>query len=124
MKLNPLQPFDASTTPNVGRLSIDKHYHGDLEATGTGEMLTGTTGTRDSAGYVAVEHVNGTLNGRKGTFLLQHDGMMARGAQHLTVTVVPDSGTGELAGPAGTMTIVIADGKHSYEFDYTLGGMR
>lgn len=83
--------------------AIDRRGHGDLEATGTGEMLTGATGTKDSAGYVAVEHVNGTLNGRTGTFLLQHDGMMARSAQHLTVTVVPDSGTGELAGLAGTI---------------------
>ena len=74
------------------------------------------------AGYVALEHVEGTLAGRAGGFVLQHSGTMERGAQSLSVTVVPDSGTGELSGLAGRMSIVVAEGKHSYEFDYTLGG--
>jgi hypothetical protein len=83
-------------------------------------MLSGMTGTKGSAGYVAIERVTGTLAGRRGTFILQHSGTMSRGAQQLTITVVPDSGTDELTGLTGTMAIIIADGKHSYEFDYEL----
>ena len=83
-------------------------------------MLTAMTGVKGSAGYVAIERVSGTLRGRPGTFVLQHSGTMTRGAPQLTVTVVPDSGTGRLAGLAGKMTVDIADGKHSYEFEYTL----
>jgi len=119
-----LQTAAASAVPAMGRMSAEKHYHGDLEATASGEMLSAATGRKDSAGYVAIEFVSGTLNGRTGTFLLQHDGVLTRGAQRLTVTVVPDSGTDELTGLAGTMTIVNDNGKHSYEFDYTLGGTR
>jgi Protein of unknown function (DUF3224) len=84
-------------------------------------MLSATTGVEGSAGYVAIEHVSGTLHGRAGTFVLQHSGTMNRGSPFLAVTVVPDSGTGELAGIRGTMAIIIAGGKHTYEFDYTLG---
>ena len=85
-------------------------------------MLTAGTVVSGSAGYVAIERVSGTLHGKSGTFVLQHTGSMTRGAPQLTITVVPDSGTGELVGLAGRMLIIIADGKHSYEFEYTLGG--
>jgi hypothetical protein len=87
-------------------------------------MLTVAGSVKDSGAYVAVERVSGTLHGRRGTFALQHSGTMTRGATRLTVTVVPDSGTGELVGLAGTMTIVITEAKHSYEFDYTLSTSR
>ncbi len=126
-------PFDVRLTPqplavdNEGegitraRLSLDKRYHGDLEATSQGEMLSAMTTTQGSAGYVAIEKVTGTLGGRAGTFALQHNATMARGAPALDIIVVPDSGTGELAGLNGRMKIVIADGgKHSYEFEYAL----
>jgi Protein of unknown function (DUF3224) len=104
----------------IGRMSLDKKFHGDLEATSAGEMLSMGTEVKGSAGYVAMERVNGTLYGRMGTFALQHSGTMTRGEPQLSVTVVPDSGTGQLAGIAGKMTIKIADGKHFYEFEYTL----
>jgi hypothetical protein len=112
---------DQAEGGQLGRMSIDKRFHGDLEATSKGEMLTAGTSVKGSAGYVAIERVDGTLRGRSGTFVLQHSGTMTRGVPQLTVTVVPDSGTGELAGLAGRMAIVIADGKHSYDFEYTLG---
>ena len=122
--------FDVTITPRgpdfqapddvLGRMSISKHFHGDLEATSTGQMLTAGTSVKDSAGYVAVERVTGSLNGRAGSFILQHTGVMTRGAPDLTITVVPDSGSDQLAGLVGRMSILIADGKHSYVFDYTL----
>jgi hypothetical protein len=108
----------------LGRLTIDKQFRGDLEGTSKGQMLTAMTATKGSAGYVAVEKVTGTLQGRTGTFVLQHSGTMARGAQSLLVTVVPDSGTSQLTGLSGTMRIIIADGKHSYEFEYTIEDRR
>jgi hypothetical protein len=101
-------------------MSIDKQFHGDLEATSRGEMLTAGTDVPGSAGYVAMERVTGRLHGRSGAFLLQHSGTMTRGAPQLAITVVPDSGTGELAGLGGRMAITITDGRHSYDFDYTL----
>jgi hypothetical protein len=103
----------------LGRMSIDKQFHGDLEGTSKGQMLSVATSVKDSAGYVAIERVAGTLNGRKGSFALQHSGTMTRGTPQLTISVVPDSGTGELVGLAGRMTIRITDGKHFYDFDYT-----
>ncbi len=106
----------------ISRMSIDKQFHGDLEASSKGEMLTAGTTVKGSAGYVAIERVTGTLQGRSGTFVLQHSGTMTRGAPQLTITVVPDSGTAQLEGLAGKMTIQIADGKHSYDFEYTLPG--
>jgi hypothetical protein len=122
--------FDVTVTPqgtsdkaegsSLGRMSLDKTFHGDLTGTGKGEMLTAMTDTKGSAGYVAIERVTGTLNGRTGSFVLQHTGTMARGSQQLAIVVVPDSGTGQLAGISGTMTIKIEDGKHFYEFDYVL----
>jgi hypothetical protein len=121
VKLNPLSAYNADDT-TAGRLSIDKQFHGDLEGTSKGEMLSVVTSVKGSAGYVALERVTGTLSGRSGTFSLQHSGTMARGAPQLSITVVPDSGTGDLSGIAGTMTIDIANGKHSYVFEYTLAG--
>ncbi len=118
VKLNPQE--DKGGDPTLGRMSLDKQFHGDLEATSKGQMLTAGTAVQGSAGYVAIERVSGTLKGRSGTFALQHSGTMTRGTPQLTITVVPDSGTGQLAGLAGRMTINIAGGKHSYEFEYTL----
>ncbi len=120
VKLNPQVPDDKVGDPSVGRMSIDKQFHGDLEATSKGQMLAVRTDVKGSAGYVAMERVTGTLHGHSGTFALQHSGTMTHGAQKLTVTVVPDSGTGELVGLAGKMTIDIVDGKHFYGFEYTL----
>jgi hypothetical protein len=105
----------------IGRMSIDKQFHGDLEGSSKGQMLATTSAdVKGSAGYVAMERVTGTLRGHTGTFALQHTGTMNRGAPTLSVTVVPDSGTGQLVGLAGKMEIIIADGKHSYKFEYSL----
>ena len=104
----------------LARMAIDKQFHGDLEATSQGQMLSAGTAVQGSAGYVALERVRGALAGRNGTFVLLHRGVMDRGAPHLTITVVPDSGTDGLTGIAGTMGIEIADGKHSYDFEYQL----
>ena len=116
-----MAPQEAPESPGVGRMLLDKQFHGDLEATSKGQMLTAMTSTQGSAGYVAIEQVNGKLKGRAGTFVLQHNGPMDRGKPQLSITVVPDSGTGELAGLSGTMEIIIEGGKHSYVFDYTIG---
>jgi hypothetical protein len=101
-------------------MSIDKQFLGDLEATSKGQMLTAGTDVKGSAGYVAIERVTGMLQGRTGSFMLQHSGTLTRGAPQQSITVVPDSGTGQLTGITGKMSINIADGKHSYGFDYTL----
>jgi hypothetical protein len=111
---------DKAKGSTLARMSIDKQYHGDLEATAKGEMLTVGTDVKGSAGYVAIERVTGTLNGPGGSFVLQHSGTMTRGAPVQNITVVPDSGTGQLAGLAGKLTVIIEDGKHSYDFEYTL----
>ena len=116
------QPADPGTDPGIGRLLLDKQFHGDLEATSKGQMLTAGTPVEGSAGYVAIERVDGTLQGRRGTFALQHIGTMTRGAPSLTIRVVPDSGTGELKGLSGSMSITIVDGKHSYDLEYALAG--
>lgn len=120
VRLTPQAKDEPADGTPLGRMSVDKHFHGDLVATANGEMLTAVTAMQGSAGYVLIERVSGALHGRSGTFVLQHSGIMNRGAPQLTISVVPDSGTGELAGLAGTMAIEVADGKHSYEFDYTL----
>jgi Protein of unknown function (DUF3224) len=120
VNLNPQTLDDKTEGTTVGRMSIDKQFHGDLEATSKGEMLTAVTGVKGSAGYVAIERVSGTLHGRSGSFVFQHSGTMTRSAQQLSITVVPDSGTDQLTGLAGKMAIKIADGKHSYDFEYTL----
>lgn len=116
--------FATATPPSQGtvlnRLLLDKKYQGDLQASGQGQMLSAVTGTEGSAAYVAIEQVSGSLLGRQGGFVLQHSGCMDRGTQQLTITVVPDSGTGGLAGLAGRMQIRISGGQHAYDFDYTL----
>lgn len=114
------QPAIEGDDSNLGRMSLDKQFLGGLEATSKGQMLAAMTEVQGSAGYVALERVSGTLHGRKGTFVLQHSGTMNRGEPQLTITVVPDSGTGQLAGLSGKMMIIIAEGKHSYDFEYTL----
>jgi len=106
----------------LARLVIEKKYEGDLEATSRGQMLSFQSAVKGSAGYVAMEEVTGTLQGRRGSFVLQHGGSMAGGLAELDVRVVPDSGTGELTGLAGRLDIVIIGGRHSYVFDYTLRG--
>lgn len=120
VKLNPVPTAHDHAGAPLGRFSLDKQFQGDLVATSKGEMLTGGSEVKNSAGYVAIERVSGTLHGKSGSFILQHSGTMNRGAPSLVITVVPDSGTGELAGISGTMTIIIEGGKHSYTFDYTL----
>ena len=120
VKLTPQAPAGPAETAAIGRMSLDKKFYGDLEGTSRGEMLTAGTAVKDSAGYVAIEWVSARLRGRSGTFALQHSGTMMRGAPQLTITVVPDSGTGQLVGLAGKLAIQIADGKHSYDFEYTL----
>jgi len=124
-------PFDVKVTPQddksedplLNRMTLDKQYHGDLEGTGMGQMLTAGTAVKGSGAYVAIEKVAGTLKGRPGTFVMQHSGTMNQNAPQLLITVVPDSGTGELAGISGKMDIrIAADGKHSYEFEYAFSG--
>ena len=118
VKLTP--QTDAPDAP-VGRMSIDKQFQGDLAGTSSGQMLMASSpSVKGSAGYVAIEKVTGTLNGHHGSFYLQHTGTMTRGVGELTITVIPDSGSDELAGLRGNMNIIIADGKHAYEFDYDL----
>ena len=122
--LNPLAPYNQAEGAALGRFSIDKKFHGDLEATGKGEMLSAGTAIEGSAGYVAIEQVSGTLHGRSGSFVLQHSATMTRGAPQLSITVVPDSGAGQLVGLAGKLAITIVDGKHLYDFEYTLAETR
>jgi hypothetical protein len=122
VKAGPVETGDAK----LGMLTLDKRYHGDLDATGVGRMLTGMTDVKGSAAYVAMERVSGKVKGATGTFLagtflLYHTGVMNKGAQSLSIRVVPDSGTGELVGIDGELHIKIADGKHFYRFEYTLG---
>ena len=118
--MKPLSPPEDTTGASLGRMSLDKQFAGDLMAVGKGEMLTAITTTQGSAGYVAIERVTGSLHGRKGSFVFQHAGTMSRGAQELSITVVPDSGTEELAGLAGRFTLSIVDKVHVYEFEYSL----
>lgn len=116
--------FDVEMTAEPGdfpsRQRLDKRYHGALQAAGVGLMLAFMSPVRGSAGYVALERITGTLEGREGSFVVQHDGLMNRGAPTLVIHVVPDSGTGALAGLSGTMGIRIEGGQHFYDFDYTL----
>jgi hypothetical protein len=120
VKLAPQPPAPGIESANLGRQTIDKQFHGDLEATSLGEMIAAMGGVQGSAGYVAMERVTGVLHGKRGTFVLQHTGIMDRGAPSLVITVVPDSGTDALTGLTGTMTIQIEQGKHSYVLDYDL----
>src|SRR5215469_13308272 len=127
--MHAIGPFDVEVTPQedgngdplLNRMTLDKQYHGDLEGTGKGQMLTAGTEVKGSGAYVAIEKVAGTLKGRSGSFVLQHTGTMTNSGRQLTITVVPDSGTGDLKGLSGKMMInIAADGKHSYDFEYTL----
>src|SRR4030095_8734605 len=120
VKVTPQPQVDSAGGP-FGRLFLDKQFHGDLEAVSKGQMLAAQTAVEGSGAYVAFELVTGMLNGKRGSFILQHKGTMRKGAYEMSVTVVPDSGTDELAGIAGVMKIIIDGGKHSYEFEYTLG---
>src|SRR4051812_45191635 len=120
VKMSPLKLDDAGADPTLGRFALDKQYHGDLEATAKGEMLSAGTAVKGSAGYVAIERVSGRLEGKAGTFVLQHSGTMNRGTPQLSVTVVPDSGTDDLAGLSGTLQIRIEGKQHFYDFDYEL----
>jgi hypothetical protein len=119
VKVSP-HAMDTKTDASLGRMSLDKQFHGDLEGTSKGEMLSASTSVKGSAGYVAIERVSGVLHGRNGSFVLQHSGTMTRGEPQLTITVVADSGTDQLVGLSGKMMINITDGKHSYEFEYAL----
>jgi len=119
VKVTPLaSEFEAGS--GLGRMFLDKQYHGDLEATAKGEMLYAGGPAKGSGGGVAIEQVSGNLQGRSGSFVLQHNSTMTPGAMHMTITVVPDSGTGQLAGLTGSLTIKIDNGKHSYELEYSL----
>ncbi len=118
VKLEPQK--DTDSDPKLARMTIHKQFTGDLEGTSIGQMLSAGTEVKGSAGYVAMEKVTGKLNGRTGSFILQHSATMDRGAPTLSITVVPDSGTEELTGISGTMQIIIANGKHTYEFDYAI----
>jgi hypothetical protein len=120
VKLAPQPADDYADGAVLSRLTIDKTFRGDLDAASRGQMLAAATAVRGSAGYVAIELVTGSLAGRSGTFVLQHSGTMHRGAPSLTLGVVPDSGTGELAGLSGTMAITITNGAHSYDLEYML----
>jgi len=120
VKINPLQPYNTAENAKLARMSIDKQFHGDLDAASRGEMLSAMGEVDGSAGYVAIERVSGTLDGRSGSFVLQHNATMTRGKPYLNIIVVPDSGSGELSGLAGAMMITITEGRHYYRFDYTL----
>ena len=120
--------FDVKITPApaddknaaIGRMSIAKQWHGDMQGTSQGEMLTAQTDVKGSGVYVALEQFTGTVGGRKGSFLMHHTGIMTRGEPHLAISIVPDSGSGELRGITGTLDIVITEGKHSYDLTYTI----
>lgn len=118
VKLTP----QAGDDPALGRMTIEKQIHGGIEGASSGQMLTAGTAVKGSAGYVAIEKVSGAVNGHKGSFILQHTATMNRGVPSLSITVVPDSGTEQLAGITGRMYIDISGGKHSYDFEYTLPG--
>jgi hypothetical protein len=120
VQLTPQALAHAEADASLGRLAITKQFQGDLVGASLGEMLSARTSVENSAGYVAIERVTGTLHGRQGSFVLQHSGTVDRGAQQLVISVVPDSGTSDLVGLVGTMTLDIADGVHAYDIAYTL----
>jgi hypothetical protein len=122
VKITPQKPDNAvSEAAQFSRMTIDKQFHGDLDATSKGEMLATSPDAKGSGVYVALERVTGTLKGKSGSFVLHHTGIMNRGVPQLSVEVVPDSGTGQLTGLTGKMTInIAAGGKHSYDFEYSL----
>ncbi len=130
MRMHASGSFDVQMTPQgtnqqaegstLGRLSVAKQFHGELEASSEGQMLTAVSSVQGSAGYVAIERVTGSLNGRRGSFVLQHSGTMSARGVEQHVTIVPDSGTGQLVGLAGSMTIQLVDATHGYQLEYTL----
>jgi predicted anti-sigma-YlaC factor YlaD len=122
VSLQPLSNSEVAADAMLGRMLLTKKFTGDLRASARGQMLSAMTTVKGSAGYVAIDQVSGELDGRKGSFVLQHSGAMNRGVQSLTIMVVPDSGTGELAGLSGTLSINIIDGKHFYDFIYSISG--
>jgi hypothetical protein len=118
--MSPQPPYETGEGITLARITIQKTLHGGLEGTSSAEMLSAGTSVNGSAGYVAIERVQGTLEGRAGSFVLQHSGTMTRGSPQLSVSVVPDSGTGELKGISGTLAIDIQGGKHFFTLDYRL----
>ena len=120
VNLSPQPPDEYFDGTTLGRRSMDKQFQGDLDATSKGQMLSAVTAVKGSAGYVAIEKVSGTLQGRRGTFVLQHSSSMNKGVPQQSITVVPGSGTEELRGLSGSMVISITDGQHRYDFEYTL----
>lgn len=120
VKLAPQPAAPGIEAADLGRMTLDKQFHGDLEASSLGEVLSAMGQVQGSAGYVAIERVTGTLHGRQGSFVLQHHGIMDRGAPQLSVTVVPDSGAEALTGLTGSLQIQIEQGRHFYVFDYAL----
>ena len=120
VRMTPQDVHAEATQAGFGRMALDKRYHGDLDATGVGEMLAVRTATPGSAAYVAIEKVEGTLRGRRGSFFLRHTATMDRGTPDLSVAIVPDSGTDELVGLSGRLAIRVEDGKHYYDLDFTL----
>ena len=120
VKLTPQSADTPTEGSSLGRLTIEKQFSGDIVGASKGEMLTAGTAIKNSAGYVAVERVTASVKGRVGTFAMMHTGIMNRGAPQLTITVVPDSGTGALTGISGSFGIDVANGKHSYWFDYQI----
>lgn len=121
VQMKPLEQTEPAPGGSLGRLSLDKQFHGDLEAVGQGQMLTAMSDVQGSAAYVAIERVTGTLHGRAGSFALHHRGLMTRGEQSLEISIVPDTGTSELKGIKGTLKIRIEDKKHFYDLEYELG---
>jgi len=119
VSLQPLSNAEVSSDAMLGRLLLTKKFIGDLAGSARGQMLSAGTTTRGSAGYVAIDQVTGTLDGRKGSFMLQHSGSMHRGVPSLSIKVVPDSGTDELMGITGTLSINVVDGRHFYDFLYS-----
>ena len=122
VKMQPLEPYTKGENGiNIGRMSIDKTFSGELSASSKGEMISAMADVKGSAGYVAIEHVSGTLSGKNGSFALQHFATMNKGESFLNIEVVPDSGTGELTGISGKLSIRIENGQHYYDFDYNFG---
>jgi len=120
VKISPQSPQDGVGDPSVGRMAIEKQFQGDMQGQGRGQMLAVGTAVDGSAGYVAMERVQASVHGRPGSFALQHNGTMHRGTPQLSITIVPDSGDGELAGIAGTLFVTIEGGVHTYDLHYTL----
>jgi hypothetical protein len=123
VKISPQAPEQGVGDPGVGRMAIEKQFHGDMQGQGRGQMLAVGTAVDGSAGYVAMERVEASVHGRQGSFALQHSGTLTRGTPQLSVTIVPDSGAGELAGIAGQLTITVAGGVHAYDLEYSLPDM-